>query len=194
MKLDDLLLPEAEKYDVPLDEPYDLGNDDDLLGAISRSSADRRALFRQLLKTERPRSRRAVEGMYSRIERQYGHIPYEDGLADDGSVVANTFARLVAGPDLMESAVPQTARTFGRTNDNGPPAPRVSEGSRTALDKLFENPKFAPIPITKDTYGPLARSARPGFPALSKFGWNAPITDPFGDVMRNALRRLVRAA
>ena len=61
------------------------------------------------------------------------------------------------------------------------------------LAALFEEDADG-IRITRDTFGPLLRQVRPGFKALGQFGYNEPITDPYGDLMRNALRRLVRTS
>lgn len=171
-----LISPDDPATDIDAAEPRDLMADAFLRGLLDRFNTPSTA-FADLLSDRRPRQKRSLDRLYADIERRRGYIPHP-GTEDDGEpagVTRSYFEQLVAGgsevvDDEDESATPRLAALF--EEDDGP----------------------QPIPISRETFGPLLRQVRPGFRALGKFGYNEPITDPYGDLMRNALRRLVRTS
>lgn len=196
MTLDDLLQPDVEKNDIVMPEPYDLGADENTVDYEEPSSGYTRELFGQLLRFSRPRTRSSLDRLYTQIERQRGHIPYDDDEGDETDMaVGDVFARLASGPTAERDDAPEPGGVVP-DGEFGPAADRRPNvgGAQGALDALFANPKYAPIPITKDTYGPAQRAFKGGFSRLARFGWNAPITDAYGDVMRSELRKLVRTS
>lgn len=177
MTLDDLLVPDHPKNDIALPEPYDLGTDDDTIDYERPLSRERRQTFFRLLTMGTPRPRASLDKFYAQIERSRPSVPYDDDDEDAADLsVGDVFQRLAA-PAAVEP-----------DSDDAP-----TQGSGTPLDGLFDKPSSR-IPITKDSFGPLQRSQGQSFSRLSRFGYNAPIADPFGDVMRNELRKLVRAS
>lgn len=190
MTLDDLLQPDVAANDILMPEAYDLGADEDTVGYEEPSDGYTRELFGRLLRFDKPRTRSALDRFYSQIERQRGHIPFDDDPNDPTDfAVGDVFARLARAPSAEggEAYTPGGAAPVGGEQQN-------AGGAKGALDALFANPKYAPIPITKDTYGPAKRAFNGGFTRLSRFGWNTPITDAYGDVMRSELRKLVRTS
>jgi len=49
------------------------------------------------------------------------------------------------------------------------------------------------FPITPETYEPLMEILPPNIGSLSKYGYSEPLTDPNGQLLREALRKLVRS-
>lgn len=49
------------------------------------------------------------------------------------------------------------------------------------------------VPANQQTFGPLQRELQPGFDQLARTGYSEPVADPTGDLLRNSLRRIVRA-
>lgn len=49
------------------------------------------------------------------------------------------------------------------------------------------------FPITPETYTPLMEILPPNIGSLSKYGYSEPLTDPNGQLLREALRKLVRS-
>jgi len=81
-------------------------------------------------------------------------------------------------PDFPDEA--QTEATFGRYADTSTPSlPNYTPGS--------------PIATTADTFTPVQKAIEPPFSSLARGGYREEITDPSGELMRGALRRLVRS-
>jgi hypothetical protein len=49
------------------------------------------------------------------------------------------------------------------------------------------------FPIKPETYNPVLEGLPPNYATLAKFGYSEPVTDPYGNLMREALRKLVRS-
>lgn len=49
------------------------------------------------------------------------------------------------------------------------------------------------FPIKPETYNPLLEQLPPNYATLAKFGYSESTTDPYGNLMREALRKLVRS-
>lgn len=85
--------------------------------------------------------------------------------------------------NLDVSQFPNDAATVGAFErympSGAPPATGYTPGS--------------PIPLQPDTFNPIKAAVEPPFSSLSRGGYSEAITDPSGELMRGALRRLVRS-
>lgn len=178
MTLDELLAPKQDKFDIALPPAIDLANDETTVDYEDTISDARRGLFFNLLRPEKPRTKYALDRLYTRIERDIGYIPADEPARGPGDIKIR---------DVFQQYTSDGVST-GEAGDT------VSPGG-TGLDKLFERTDRQPaIPITRETYGPLQRDVRMSFDRLSRFGWDSPVTDPYGNLMRTELRKLVRTS
>lgn len=165
------MLTTGPKTDIPRTEPHDLFADEFLSELMSERRARTSTPFPRLYGG--PARGREVTRQYASSERRRRRArPAVEQDSPEGDET-DAFARLLTdSPDQQ-------------------PLPDMFGTGK--MSQLFE-PIEPIVPISKASYGPLKRATRQSIGGISRTGYNEPITDPYGDLMRNALRRLVRAS